>query len=137
MKTVIVIALGLSLLSVAAAQMTQTYYSDASCATPAAGTLNPNGFVNPLIAPLNTCVKQSAATWVKFSVCSGTTATGVIYGESGCLNRLTDFPYPAGACAQMPGVYTGVSSMRVVCSSASSATLAIVSVVAAAFIYCL
>ena len=137
MKTVIVIALGLSLLSVAAAQMTQTYYSDASCTTPAAGTLNPGGMVNPLIAPLNTCVKQSAASWVKFSVCSGTTVTGVIYGDSGCLNRLTDTQLFAGACAQMPSVYTGVASMRVACSSASSATLAIVSVVAAAFIYCL
>lgn len=135
MKAVIVSALALSLLSVAVA-VTQTYYSDAACGTQAAGTINPGGLVNPVVAALNACVKYSTVSYVKFTACSSTAAYA-LFSDAGCATQISPSgtQLPVGLCSPVAGL-TGVGSMKVTCS-ATSATLAIIAVVASALVLCL
>ena len=137
MKVVIVSALALSLLSVAVA-VTQTYYTDAACGTQAAGTINPGGLINPVVADLNACVKYSTLpTYIKFTTCSSTAAYA-IFSDAACSTQLSPsgLSSPVGVCATTAPGMTGVGSMKFTCS-ASSATLAIISIVASALVLCL
>ena len=136
MKAAIVSSLALSLLSVAVA-VTQTYYTDAACGTQAAGTINPGGLVNPVVAALNACVKYSTASYVKFTACSSTAAYA-LFSDAGCATQTSPSgtQLPVGLCSPVAQM-TGVGSMKVTCSATSATTLAIISVVASALVLCL
>ena len=140
MKASILAILALSAISVAAA-VTVTAYSDAACATLAANPVA--GLANPAIATLNTCSKSYAITnpltnatvqlYVTFTACSDTEATSQTYTDDKCTAKQgsasTDVP---GKCAATS--LPGIGSFKFTCSSATTATITFVSVVAAALV---
>ena len=137
MKAAIVAILALSAISAAVA-VTVTAYTDAACNTLAANPIL--GLTNPAIAPLNTCTKsyivQGNQLYIKFTACSGTAATSQTYTDAACTTCVqgstclpaTDVPDKCAATSSLPGV----GSFKVTCSSAATATITFVSVVAAA-----
>ena len=136
MKAFIVSALALSLLSVAVA-VKLTYFTDTACSTQAAAEINigTGTLLNPVVADLNACVKYSnAPTYMKYTTCSDQAAYA-FFSDAGCATQLSQSQAPVGTCIQMIGM-TGVGSTKTTCS-ASSATLAIISVVASALVLCL
>jgi hypothetical protein len=148
MKAVIFSALAFSLLSVAVAAnitVTQTFYSDSSCTSIAVVS----GMVNPLVAPLNACVANSAATYVKIATCSGSMATGASFSDSACQTLISSsYSIPISpSCQSVVGV-VGAASLKSFCSddsqpaktpssSASSATLAFIFAIASGLVLCL
>ncbi len=135
MKAAIIAVLALSAISVAVA-VTVNAYSDAAC-----NTLGSNpilGLANPSVVPLNTCSKSyivsSQQLYIKFTACTSTAATSQTYTDSACSTCI------GGACVPSVDVpdkctvsdLSGVGSFKVSCSSAATATITFVSVVAAA-----
>ena len=141
MKASILAILALSAISVAAA-VTVTAYSDAACATLAANPVA--GLANPAIATLNTCSKSYQYTnpstnattqlYITYTACSDTAATSQTYTDDKCTAKsgsvATDVP---GKCTAESSL-SGIGSFKVTCSSATTATITFVSVVAAALV---
>jgi hypothetical protein len=136
MKAAIIAVLALSAISVAVA-VTVNAYTDAAC-----NTLGSNpilGLANPSVVPLNTCSKSYTVSgqqlYTKFTACTSTAATSQTYTDSACSTCIG-----GGACVPSIDVpdkctvldLSGVGSFKISCSSASTATITFVSVVAAA-----
>jgi hypothetical protein len=143
MRCVIAVVLALSLVGVAVATQAfvTTYYTDTACTVQAAASLGGEGFglVNPLVAPFGACVKYSSLSYLKVTACSGTTATSVVYTDSGC----TQNPYnnnfaiaPCNPVSHPQGAAAFISKCTTV-SSASSFSMTFLSGVAATLAFCL
>jgi hypothetical protein len=138
MKIAIVTILSLSALSVAMA-ITVTAYSDSACKTLAANPVL--GVPNPNSGNINTCIKSytiSGTTYyAKYTACSGTASTANSFaGDSTCSSGGTPINDAPGACIIPTGTISGVGSYKIECSSAATASVAFVSVVAAALALC-
>jgi hypothetical protein len=99
-----------------------TYYTDNNCGTKATSPFL--GVPNPLVAPLNTCVKAmeegGTTLYVKFSVCSSSSFAVDSYSDSGCI--LADGTSlggtPGGCITTNPP--PGSQSFKIDCSNATS-----------------
>ncbi len=132
MKIAIAAILVLSAVSAALA-VTVTGYSDAACATLAANPVL--GLANPSIANLNVCTKSyiinGVTSYVKFSACSASAFASITYSDAACTVQVgvgADAPDKCIVSTTTPGV----GSYKVACSSSDVASLAFISVFAAA-----
>lgn len=129
MKYFTLCTVAISLFCVATA-VTLTAYSDATCGTVAQDT---SGGTNPLVAPLNQCTKNSATQWVKFTSCSSNgKVAGSYYTDSGCNTKQQSSPDIAFDTDKCIPFLT--ASLKVTCAPASSATVALAAVAAAALL---
>ena len=137
MRATTVSVLAFSLIALSKA-VTVTFYSDSSCMTPLPNLFGAEQNFNPLVYPLNVCVKPSnSATnpyWIIYTACAGSTTTRSIYSDASCTNKLVENQPPIGCTASTSDPTYG--SIKYACSSASSATFALVSAVAAALAFC-
>lgn len=143
MRCVIAAALALSLVGVAVATQAfvTTYYTDTACTVQAAASLGGEavGIVNPLVAPFGACVKYSAVSYMKVTACSGSSATSVMYTDSGCTQNpfKTDFSVaPCNPVSHPQGAAAFISKCTTI-SSASSFSMMFLSGVAATLAFCL
>jgi hypothetical protein len=164
MKAIILSALALSLLSAALAQVniTITAYTDApqtmgpsGCTTLVVGTVA--GFTNPVSCALNACCKFQMVTnpgqtafqsYIKATSCEGQNYQyNSAFTDPACTTGGSSQMGTVGACNGQAGPqWTGIGALKVTCSSipgptppknsASSATVALMSLVAAAFLFC-
>ncbi len=139
MKIAIAAILALSALSVAVA-VTVTAYSDSTCTTLAANPVL--GLANPSTVALNACGKSYTVSgttyYVKFATCSATAVASVSYSDAACTVQSSVGAGAPDACIASPSLASfGVGSYKVACSYAATASLALVSVVAAALAVCL
>jgi hypothetical protein len=148
MKAVILTALALSILGVVAAQaVIETFYSDSNCATQAGPNVLGQNLSNPLIMPLDQCVRYyMAGINIKFTSCNGSMPSGSLYNAQFCPgtgSRISDISFgsceptsnlpgtqsskmTSTNCAQKAPAQPGVTSKV---SAAASVTLAFISVV--------
>jgi hypothetical protein len=133
MKAAIVSVLALSLIGLSQA-VTVTFYSDRSCTTPLPNLFDQQKF-NPLVYPLNVCVQPAVLPtyWIKYTACAGSTATRSIYFDASCTNLASESQPPLGCHDSRD---PGYGSISFTCSSVSPVTLALVSAVAAALLFC-
>jgi len=99
-----------------------TYYTDNNCGTKATSPFM--GVPNPLVAPLNTCVKAMEAgggtLYAKFSVCSNSSFSILLYSNSGCNNPADDtVGGTPGDCIRTDPP-PGSQSFKIECSNATS-----------------
>jgi hypothetical protein len=103
-----------------------TYYTDNNCGTKATSPFM--GAPNPLVAPLNACVKamevsqggQTAIVYVKFSVCSNSSYAIFAYSNSGCNPPADDtIGGRPGDCIRTDPP-PGSQSYKIDCSNATS-----------------
>ena len=162
MKAIILSALALSLLTAALAQVsiTITAYTDApnpqtvgpsGCTTLVVGTVA--GFTNPVSCALNACCKFQMATlpgqtpvqwYIKATSCQGQTYQyNSAFTDAACTTGGSTQMGTVGACNGQSGPeWTGFAgALKVTCvtppnNSASSATMALMSLVAAALVFC-
>jgi len=141
MKSALFAILALSALSVAFG-VTATYYTDTACATMAANPIA--GTPNPSVSPLNTCSKiyTSTATpavtyYVKYIACAGAISGGTSYTDAACTVTSGVMADAVDKCITAGSAVTGIGSYKLACSSAATATLAFVSVAAAALALCI
>ncbi len=129
MKFIVFSVIAISVLSLAVA-VTQTYYTDAACATPAVGTTeNPN----PQVTALNACMKLGATSSVKPTACGNGAGSYSRFVTADCTGVAVPFPFVTDKC--LP---TGISgSSKYTCDSASSVALASVAVAAAVLAFCM
>jgi hypothetical protein len=148
MKAVIACALALNLLSVAHATgdgIIVNGFSDNACATQSATTID--GVTYPLVCKFNACCPflkfpnsgAGAQTYLKATACDGKTySLGFAYQENTCAGASSPLGQNPGICIDI-GSYNiaGLKSIKITCASASSATLALLSVAAAAIAFCM
>ena len=126
MKFLLLSAVAASLL-VAAAAVTFTAYTDASCATP---KISSDNEPNPVVAKLNECTKYmtsgSNTLYVKTTSCDSK-AKGALYSDDKCTVKTQDLPESdTDKCLPL-----GSASSKVICAPASSISIAIFAVLAA------
>lgn len=132
MKSIIICAIALSLPSGALA-VTVTAFSDGACATQAGAKVE--GMTNLLVCSLNTGCAFTSGRFVKMTDCS-TSVSGGYYDDSACTGaKQSDLTATAGSCTPIGGMDT--KSIKITCASASSGTLAIFAMAAAAVAYVL
>lgn len=131
MKFTLLVAMVASLL-VAAAAVTYTTYSDAACATIKASS---DSSPNPVVAKLNECTKYMTVTVLGTTttiyakpVSCDTKAKGALYTDDKCTAKQGDLESDTDKC--LSG--TGGSSLKVTCAPASSISIALFTVLAAA-----
>ena len=140
MKSALFAILALSALSVAFG-VTTTFYTDNACATMAASPIA--GTPNPTVAPLNTCTKiytigtPAVTYYVKYIACAGAISGGTSYTDAACTVTSGIMADAVGTCINAGSAVSGVGSYKIACSSAATATLAFVSVAAAALALCI
>ncbi len=136
MKAAIVSVLALSLIGLSQA-VTVTFYSDRSCTTPLPNLFGDQQNFNPLVYPLNVCVQPTVLPtyWIKYTACAGSTTTRSIYLNASCTNLAGENQPPLG-CQVSDSRDPGYGSILYTCSSVSPVTLALVSAVAAALLFC-
>ena len=165
MKAIILSALALSLLSAALAQVnvTITAYTDApnpqtvgpsGCTALVVGTVA--GFINPVSCALNDCCKFQVVTYpgqtpfqsyIKATSCQGQNYQyNSGFTNAACTTGGSIQMGSVGACNGQSGPeWTGLGALKVTCgttpvtppkNSASSATVALMSLVAAALVFC-
>ena len=139
MKAAIACALTLSLLTVAHA-ITTNGFSDAACATQGATTID--GMANPLVCKLNECCSflksGGVQMYVKATACDGTTYAIAQYNDNKCASTGSPMGGTPGTCIDITSYdITGLKSIKTTCASASSATLALLTVAAAAIAFCM
>ncbi len=133
MKAIIICAIALSLLSVSLA-VTVIAFSDGACASQAGAMVE--GLTNPLVCNLNNCCTFTSGRFVKMTDCS-TSVTGGYYGDSTCTGaKQSDLTATAGSCTPIGGMDT-IKSIKITCASASSGTIAIFAIAAAAVVFVL
>jgi hypothetical protein len=112
MNAVILTALVLGLFGVVAAQaVIQTFYSDSNCATQAGPDVLGQNLSNPLVMPLDQCVKYYFG-YMKSTSCGDTLARGTMYLDQNCTQTAGAYSYPIGRCAQTTGV-PGTQSSKI------------------------
>jgi hypothetical protein len=141
MKSALFAILALSALSVAFG-VTTTYYTDNACATMAANPIA--GTPNPTVAPLTACTKSytsgtpAATYYVKYIACAGALSGGTVYTDAACTLGPQVMAEAVGTCINAASFgIPGVGSYKLACSSAATATLAFISVAAAALALCI
>jgi hypothetical protein len=130
MKYLLLATVAISLFCVTTAVI-QTYYKDTTCTS--VDTVGPasGGVANPTLAPLNVCTKYFNGASYKFTSCtSNGKAAGTEYSDSACATKIADFNYDTDKCSST----TPESSNKITCSPASSATIALAAVAAAALL---
>ena len=146
MKAVIACALALNLLSVAhATGIIVNGFSDNACATQSATTID--GVTYPLVCKFNDCCPflkfpdsgAGAQTYLKATACDGKTySLGFAYQEKTCAGPSSPLGQTPGICINIDSYnIAGLKSIKFTCASASSATLALLSVAAAAIAFCM
>jgi hypothetical protein len=127
-----------------AAALSIQYYTDPQCLQAASTTFN--GVPNPLVAPINQCIKSfegsSGVVYSKGVSCSPSgTATATAFTDSACTVPLPTAPsttLAVGVCLTPPTpMPSNAGSLRVSCSTASQVSAALFSVVAAAVAICM
>ena len=99
-----------------------TYYTDNNCGTKVTSPFM--GAPNPLVAPLNACVKAMEAgggtMYAKFSVCSNSSFAIFLYSNSGCNPPVDDtVGGRPGDCIRTDPP-PGSQSFKIDCSNATS-----------------
>jgi hypothetical protein len=131
MKIAIAAILVLSAVSAALA-VTVTGYSDAACATLASNPVL--GLANPSTANLNACAKSytidGVTYYIKFTSCSSSAVASIHYSDAACTKQTTVSVDVPDKCivSDVPGL----GSIKLSCSSSAVASLAFISVFAAA-----
>jgi hypothetical protein len=130
MKFIVFSAIAISVLSLAVA-VTQTFYTDAACATPVVSTTDEP---NPMVVALNACRKMGATSSVKPTACvSNGAGTFSDYRSADCTGTAEPEAFVSDKC-----VSAGPSgSKKITCDSASSVALASVAVAAAVLALCM
>ena len=128
-----------------AAALSLQYFTDAQCLQAASTTFN--GVPNPLVAPINQCVKSfqgsSGVVYSKGASCSPSgTATAAPFTDSACTVPHPTAPpatFAVGVCLTPPStpMPDNAGSLRVSCSTASQMSTALFSVVAVAVAICM
>jgi hypothetical protein len=140
MKAVITAAIVLTLLNVAlAVQVSFMTYSDAACGTPQQALSS-----NPFICKLNDCCLYKVSqnmTYLKASSCSASVTYSSAYTDAACtqLGSASTTTVQANSCISTspPQSPFFIGSLKITCSSTSSASLGLLAVLAAALTSCL
>ena len=131
MKYLILATVAISLFCVTTA-VTVTNYKDSTCTSvDTVGPTQPGGVPNPTVAPLNVCTKYINGQSRKFTSCTNNgKAAGSEYSDSACATKRLDFNFNTDKCdPASPEMW-----IKTTCSPASSATIALAAVAAAALL---